>query len=125
MMLALDLVQAVAQGVQKIVVGGDDRAVQAELDDRLDLAEGVRNLFNLDIRGLEMPTHVVERVRELPDLVPALHLDADIVPAGGHRSRRFGDSTENPRGVPSDDEPHHQDAGQARKHTEHYVALDG
>ena len=41
-MLALDLVERVAHRVEKILVGGDDGAVELELDHRLRLADGVR-----------------------------------------------------------------------------------
>ena len=39
-MLAFDFLQPVAQRLQEVLVGGDDRAVQVELDDRLGLADG-------------------------------------------------------------------------------------
>ena len=39
-MLAFDLVQAVAERLQEILVGGDDRAVEVELDHGLGLVDG-------------------------------------------------------------------------------------
>ena len=58
-MLALDLVQPVAERREEIVVGGDDRAVQVEFDDGLGLADGgdlalvigVLQLGGGDVRG--------------------------------------------------------------------------
>ena len=59
MVLALDLVQPVAERLEEVVIGGDDRAVQVELDHRLGLADGgdlaleigVLQLGGGDIRG--------------------------------------------------------------------------
>ena len=39
-MAALDFVQRISQRVQEILVGGDDRAVEVELDHGLRLADG-------------------------------------------------------------------------------------
>ena len=86
-MLALDLVQRVAQRIQEILVGGDDGAVEVEFDDGLGLADGVdlalvvRFLQLLAVMSvailhhLERPAVAVEdRVvgRLNPDLLAAL-----------------------------------------------------
>ena len=82
-MLALDLVQPIAERLEEVVVGGDDRAVHVELDDRLGLADGgdlalvvgVLQLRGGDIRGelddLErLAVEVEDRVVGAPESRP-------------------------------------------------------
>ena len=99
-MLALDLVQGVAHHAEEVVVGGDDRPVHIELDDRLGLADGrdltgkvgICQLLLGDFRGeldhlewvaVEIEDRVVRRLD--PDLLAALadplELVRDVLPA--------------------------------------------
>ena len=47
-MAPLDLTQAIAHGLQEILVGGDDRAVEFELDDCLRLGDGRHLTLQID-----------------------------------------------------------------------------
>ena len=49
--LALDLLQAIAEHLEEILVGGDDGAVEVELDDRLGLVDGVELAAQVRIPG--------------------------------------------------------------------------
>ena len=50
MVLALDLVERIAEGVEEILVGVENDAVQREFDDRLRLVDGVQHAAELPLR---------------------------------------------------------------------------